>query len=360
MNKPRLNRILDNMKERNLSQMIICDPATIYYLTGAWLHTGERMLVLYITADKTPILFINKLFPVPEDFDIPVVFFGDTDDCIAKLVEYTDHSQTMGVDKLWEAKFLLHFLELGGATNCVDASICADRVRQIKDEEEQKLMLEASRINDECMDEFKDLLCEGITELEMSNHIYRIFKEHGADDVSFTPIVGFGANAAYGHHEPDDTKLKKGDCVVLDVGCIKDGYCSDMTRTFFFDYVTDENAKIYDLVLKANQSAEDMIKEGVRFCDIDKTARDIIESAGYGENFNHRLGHSIGFECHEAGDVSSVNTETTAEGMIFSIEPGIYIKEKTGVRIEDLVMTTKDGCVCLNKFPKTLTVIKSK
>ena len=358
MNTTRLNKILDNLREKNLKQMIICDPSTIFYITNVWIHPGERMLALLIDVDKPPVLFVNRLFIVPNDIGIEVVFFYDHEDGIEYLCKYTDSNAIIGVDKLWPAKFLLHFLELKGAISCCDSSICADKARMIKDKNEQELMINASLLNDECMAKFQDLLYEGVTEFEVSEKIKSIFKENGASDVSFSPIVGFGANAADGHHSPDDTKLKKGDCVVLDVGCIKEGYCSDMTRTVFFDHVSDKHREIYELVKKANEEAEKIIKPGVRFCDIDKVARDVISKAGYGVNFNHRLGHCIGFECHEAGDVSGVNTECVSEGMIFSIEPGIYLTDEMGVRIEDLVLVTHDGYVKLNHFSKELIVVK--
>lgn len=357
MNDIRLNKIIANLKNYGLTQMIICDPSTIYYITGAWVHPGERMLALYISTEKQPVLFVNQLFPVPDDIGIEVVLHSDIENPINSLCKYTNHGEVMGVDKFWEAKFLLAFLEQGGATKCVNSSLCADVVRMQKDENEQKLMEISSQINDECMAEFKELLHEGVSEIEVSNKICEIFKAHGSEALSFEPIVGFGGNAADGHHEPDDTKLKFGDCVVLDVGCVKDGYCSDMTRTFFFGEVSEKAKKIYELVKKANETAIGIIKPGVRFCDIDKTARDIIDKEGYAVNFNHRLGHSIGFECHEAGDVSGANPECVKEGMVFSIEPGIYLKEELGVRIEDLVLVTKDGCKVLNHYPKELCVI---
>jgi Xaa-Pro dipeptidase len=144
---------------------------------------------------------------------------------------------------------------------------------------------------------------------------------------------------------------------LIDVGCKKDSYCADMTRTFFYQSVSEKQREVYELVKKANEAAESMIKPGVRFCDIDKTARDIISKAGYGEKFTHRLGHSIGIEVHEYGDVSSINETKVKPGMIFSIEPGIYLEGEFGVRIEDLVLVTEDGVQLLNHYSKELTVI---
>ncbi len=156
----------------------------------------------------------------------------------------------------------------------------------------------------------------------------------------------------------DDTPLKKGDSIVIDMGCMYQGYCSDMTRTVFYQDVSEKQKEVYQLVLEANIAAEAIIKPGVRLCDIDKAARDVIEKAGYGPHFNHRTGHFIGREVHEYGDVSANFDMPVKEGMIFSIEPGIYIEGEFGVRIEDLVLVTEDGCEILNHYPKDLIVIE--
>ena len=154
----------------------------------------------------------------------------------------------------------------------------------------------------------------------------------------------------------DGTVLKEGDCVLFDMGCVKDRYCSDMTRTWFCGQPTEKQVAVHDLVRRANEAAEALIKPGVRLCDLDAAARDLIAEAGYGEYFNHRLGHFIGQTDHEKGDVSSANTAVAKPGMIFSIEPGIYLPGEFGVRVEDLVLVTEDGCEVLNHYPHELRV----
>ena len=157
---------------------------------------------------------------------------------------------------------------------------------------------------------------------------------------------------------PDNTVLKEGDCVLLDVGCIADSYCSDMTRTYFYKREPDALQKeIYQLVRRANEEAEAMLKPGLPLCNIDKKARDIITEGGYGPMFTHRLGHFIGIEDHEAGDVSLANKNLTKAGNIFSIEPGIYVTGKAGVRIEDLVLITENGAEVLNHASKDIEVL---
>ena len=148
-----------------------------------------------------------------------------------------------------------------------------------------------------------------------------------------------------------------GDSIVTDIGGLYKGYCSDMTRTVFYKEVSPKQKTVYELVLKAQKAAEAMIKPGVRLCDIDKCARDIIAEGGYTVEFNHRLGHFIGRDVHEWCDVSQNFDLEVQEGMTFSIEPGVYLQGEFGVRIEDLILVTKDGCKVLNSYPKDLRVI---
>lgn len=358
MNESRLKKVLDKMEQKGIHQMIITDPASIFYLTGRWILPGERLLALYISRKKCS-LVINKLFPVYEDLGVEKLWYSDTDDYIGLLSGVTDHNAPLGVDKNMAARFLLPLMERNSATAYVNGSIFVDEARASKDDKEMELMAEASRLNDMGMERFKQLVKPGVTEKEIAEKLEKIYQELGADGNSFTPIVCFGANCADPHHEPDDTVLKEGDSVLFDVGCKKDSYCADMTRTFFYKNVPNDKArKIYELVRKANEAAEAIIKPGVRFCDIDKAARSVIEDGGYGDKFTHRLGHFIGIDVHDYGDVSSANTDTAQVGNVFSIEPGIYVDGEVGVRIEDLVLVTEDGCKVLNSFPKELQIIE--
>ena len=160
-----------------------------------------------------------------------------------------------------------------------------------------------------------------MTEREVADFIMAQYAAEGCDSMSFTPIVSYGAHAADPHHEPDQTRLKAGDCIVIDTGCRKSRYCSDMTRTYFCRTADPKYAAIHDLVREANEKAEALIRPGVPLKDLDKAARDHIAAAGYGEYFTHRLGHFIGQTDHEKGDVSSATPLVAKPGMIFSIEP---------------------------------------
>ncbi len=351
MHQQRIQRVLTSMASQGLTQMLVTDPHSVWYLTGVDVEPFERLFAFYLRADGRHKLFLNKLFTVPET-GIEEIWFSDTDDGVGMIASQVEAGAPLGIDKEWPARFLLPLMEKLPGTPCRLASACVDDARACKDAQEQALMRESSRINDHVMEKAAAFLREGITEEEAASYITAQFKEAGCEGASFPPIVSFGANAADPHHMPDGTRLKEGDCIVLDIGGRKNRYCSDMTRTYFCKRADDACVQIHDLVRRANEAAEALIRPGVRLCDLDHAARSLIDQAGYGEYFTHRLGHFIGQSEHEQGDVSSANTAVAQEGMIFSIEPGVYLPGRFGVRIEDLVLVTADGCEVLNRVDK--------
>lgn len=354
--KNRIERVLDHMEVQGLEQMIVADSKSIWYLTGVDVEPMERVFAFLIRADGHHVFFLNRLFNV-SDTGFEEVWFSDTDDAIGMIAGKVDAAKPLGIDKEWRAGFLIPLMERCPGLRVRLASDCVDDCRAVKDETEIALMRESSRINDEVNRLASEYVKEGMTEKQVAAFIDAEFLRRGCSGSGFSSIVSFGANAADPHHEPDNTVLKAGECVLIDMGCVKDRYCSDMTRTFFCKRADPEQVRIHDLVREANERAEAIIRPGVRFCDIDAAARDHIAAAGYGEYFNHRLGHFIGQTDHEKGDVSSANTRTAEPGMIFSIEPGIYLPGQFGVRIEDLVMVTEDGCELLNREDKHWRIV---
>lgn len=324
------------MNEDGYGQLLVSDPATIFYLTGRWIHPGERMLVLVITPNNKNILIVNKLFPIDEDLGVDKLYIDDTDDGVKKLLDYIDTDKVIGIDKNWPAHFLIHLLELVPDAKIKNGSLVTDDIRAVKDDEEKDLMRKAQKDDEEATEFVKNLLSDNPTELEATEKLLEKYKEMGNSGVSFDPIIAYGANGADPHHETDDSTLKPGDSIVVDIGGIKDSYCSDMTRTFFYKEVSDKSRDVYETVLEGQKRALAIIKPGVKFADIDAAARDYITEKGYGEYFTHRLGHFIGIEDHETGDVSSSNFNVAKPGMVFSIEPGVYIPGEVGVRIEEI------------------------
>lgn len=356
MNENRILQVLNYLQEKNITQAIVTDPVSIYYLTGIKISPAERFFALYLNTNGQNKIILNRLFQVPEDLLIEKIWYFDGEDAIKLIYEHIDHNLVLGVDKECKAEFLLKLIDLKAAKAYVNASFAVDIARSKKDIQEIETMKLSSNINDKVINEIKKIIHENITEIELSEHLPSIYKKYGADNIAFA-IVAFGKNGADPHHFPDNTKLKEGDNIILDIGGIKNQYYSDMTRTFFYKKVSDKSKEIYEIVKKANIEAQQAICPGKRFSDIDKIARDIISQHGYGENFTHRLGHSIGLSVHDFGDVSSVNQDIMEPGMIFSIEPGIYIPNEIGIRIEDLVLVTDTGCESLNQYTKELTIV---
>jgi Xaa-Pro dipeptidase len=355
LNETRMNAVLD---QSEVQQMLINDPNAIFYLTGKWIFPGERFLGLLIRRGQAPVLYVNELFRFEEDLGIQKVYFKDTDDITSLLAQEINHHEALGVDKTLEARFLLPMLKRGVAENYVNGSLAVDRTRAVKDKKEIAIMKESSLINDKAMAQFKKLPYAGCTEKEIADKTLAIYQSLGAQAFSFEPIVAFGRNAADPHHMPDNTVLKEGDTVLFDVGCKYENYCSDMTRTFFFKKEPGmEQKEVYNLVRQANEEAEEYVAPGVKLCDIDAKARDIITAGGHGKDFTHRLGHFIGLQDHEYGDVSSAFDNPVVPGNIFSIEPGIYDPEILGCRIEDLILVTENGHEVLNHYSHEIEVI---
>ena len=354
----RIKKVCSKMKEDNIGQMLVSDPYSIFYLVGKKIEPGERLFILSIESSGELKLFINRLFPISEIDGVEIIWLDDTDDQMKILSGVVKDSGVVGVDKNLRARFLIPLMNTKAGIKFIEASYLVDDLRSRKDLEEIKKMKDASKLNDSAMGKMQEKLSEDLTEKEMSTYLMEVYNSLGAYEFSFDPIIGYGDNAADPHHVIDNSKKKVGDSIVVDMGCILNDYCSDMTRTFFYREVSEEAKKVYETVLAANLAGIAAAKPGARFCDVDKAARDVIEKAGYGKYFTHRTGHSIGMETHEIGDVSSINKNVLQPGNIFSVEPGIYIPGVAGVRIEDLVLITEDGCKVLNSYPKDLTIIR--
>lgn len=352
----RLARVIENMQRASLSQLLVSAPASVYYLTGKWIHPGERMLALLIRADGSIRLFANKLFALSGTVSVPLTEYDDTDDCVKILAEYLLPG-TVGIDKVWPSLFTIRLMEARSDIRPVLGSHCVDDARLCKDAAEIQLMRESSRKNDETtLQVIQSLRC-GMKESDVAALYKQISTGLGSSKPSFAPLICFGANCAEPHHDTDDTILKTGDSVILDVGLTWQSYCSDMTRTVFMGQPGDEQKRVYDLVCAANAAGRAAVRPGIPLKDVDRAARKVIEDGGYGPHFIHRTGHGIGLEVHEFPDVSATSEVIAKPGMIFSVEPGIYLPGKFGVRVEDLVVVTENGCETLNAAPRDMVIL---
>lgn len=354
----RLNRVLEGMKKENIDQLVVTSPNSLYYLLDEMFHPGERMLALYIHKSGKQHLIVNALFPNAKALDVDVIFYDDTQDPVDILKDYIDPQGNFGVDKEWPSHFLVRLMKKLPNLQIEIGSKVIDAARMIKDSDEINKMREASLINDAVMEEVvKVLRQQKYSEKEVQKMIPELYANEKTYQVSFTPSVCYGEHSAIPHHDPDNRMPETGHAILIDMGGRTNGYCSDMTRSFFYGEPPEEYLEIYELVRAANLAGIAAVKPGQMLKDVDLASRKIIEAAGYGEYFTHRTGHGIGIEVHEFPDVSSINEMPLEVGMCFSVEPGIYLEGKFGVRIEDIVVVTENGCEVLNQYTKDITIL---
>lgn len=230
-------------------------------------------------------------------------------------------------------------------------------IRIIKTDAELEKIEKAQRITEEAYLELLNFVKAGVTESQLALELEFLMRKKGASGVSFDLITISGKKTSMPHGVPDNTEIKSGDFITFDIGAIYDGYHSDMTRTVALGEVSDEQKEIYSIVLEAQLSALAKVKSGVKASEIDKTARDIITARGYGDYFRHSTGHGVGLEIHEQPNVSPKSTTILSKGMVITVEPGIYLPGKFGVRIEDMVAVTADGCRNFATLPKELIIL---
>lgn len=357
INEGRLKNVLHNMEQEGLSQILVTSTSSVYYLTGLWVEPFERMLALYIDKDGKCVLFGNDLFGFTPGGNVQLFTHNDIDDPVRDVVKIVKGG-TLGIDKEWPSRFLISLLKQRPDIKPVVGSAPVDFARMRKDQKEIDALRRSSQINDAVMEASLAVIKEGAREQELESIVEKNFAERGADRSPEGQLVCFGANCADPHHASNETVIKSGDSVIFDIFIPIKRYWCDMTRTVFFKEADEEHRKVYEIVRKANEKAESVIRPGVPMCEFDLTARKVIEDAGYGPYFNHRLGHGLGIDCHEPPDNSSVCKVIAEPGMVFSVEPGIYLKDRLGVRIEDLVLVTETGCEVLNHYTKELQIIK--
>lgn len=238
-------------------------------------------------------------------------------------------------------------------TSFVDVSSDFHRIRTTKTEDEIKYISQSASLVDLGFSHIKDYIKPGVRERDVAAELEYFLKKNGADAMSFSTIVGSGSRGSYPHVTPSDKVIENGDCVVIDFGCVLNGYCSDMTRTVFVGEIPEDQHRVYSVVLESQIKALEYCKVGSKACDVEKICRQVMKNHNLESFFVHSLGHGVGVEIHEFPRISSRSSDVLAENMVFTIEPGIYIEGKFGVRIEDLVMLTKDGLRFLSSSPKS-------
>lgn len=344
--------------QKKLSAMLIQQPHNVRYLCG-YVGSNGRLLVTrqkatfvtdfrYIRQARRQIPKAVKIFDQKKGkCRLPVR---------SKILGFEEEHMTCA--QLKSLKKSLRGVRLQPTSGLVE------NLRMVKEPEEIMIIRKAVKIADECMKRFVKKFRVGMSEIEAEWELLKIVRQLGADGFSFPPIIAFGKNSADVHHKVCSRKLKHGDMILVDMGISYKGYMTDMTRTFFTRGGVSSRAKsrdeqkIYSTVLAANQAAIKAIEVGKKFSDIDKAARSVIRKAGYGKYFGHSTGHGVGLEIHEAPSVSEKSDDAVQPGMVFTIEPGIYLDRVGGVRIEDMVYVNQRGkAEILTKYPKKLSIL---
>jgi len=239
----------------------------------------------------------------------------------------------------------------------VPAADLLARLRDVKDPEELEIMIAAQRIAEKALTDILNEIRPGVTEKEIAARLQYLMLHYGAEDKSFDPIVVSGPNGSLPHGVPSEKVIQAGEFVTMDFGCIYHGYCSDMTRTVAVGSVTEEMRQVYDTVLRAQLAGIAAARAGATGKAVDGAARAVIEQAGYGPCFGHSFGHGVGVEIHEGPNATPSNDKPLPAGAVISAEPGIYLPGRLGVRIEDVLYLTPEGCQNLTLAPKELVIL---
>lgn len=358
----RFNRVRVAMEEQAFDVLLIGPSTDMVYLIGFPVRQSERLTMLVIgregpTRLVMPGFELGRVASLPQLFE-PVTW-ADGDDPVALLASLLPAGgvgQTVGIGGQMFAQFFLAIRDAAPAASYVDGDRVVAPLRMRKSRYEADALQAASRVADAVIEEVWESPIEGATEREVLATIHRLLIAKGHDSVG-GGIVGFGENGAAPHHHVSDRAAKPGDAVVADFGGVMNGYRSDITRTFHVGAPSDEFRHVYEIVDEANALAFDSVRPGVTTAELDRIARSHIAAAGYGDAFLHRLGHGIGLDGHEPPYLVAADETPLEEGMSFSIEPGIYLEGKFGVRIEDLVIVTADGGRRLNESTHELKVV---
>lgn len=360
----RMTNLLKELKTNGMDSVLVTSTANFYYLSNYYTDPHERIIALWISNDIDPVM----LLPAMEVEDAKnagwkyeIIGYGDHENPWQRLTMFLEKSNktptTLGIeqDHLTLERYqaiqqILPNIEI------LHAKDMLANLRVIKTNEEYKLLKEAAALADFGIKTGVEAVAEGITELEIIAKIEYELKKQGVQTMSFSTMVLSGAKTASPHGSPSSKKIQSGDMIMFDLGVVYEGYCSDITRTIGFGSVTAEQKAIYQTVLKAENTAIETATNGTPVGKLDKTARNIIEEAGYGQYFTHRIGHGLGIETHEYPSMHSNNTLPIKPGMCFTIEPGIYVPNTGGVRIEDMIYTTSEGPEILTKYPKELYI----
>jgi Xaa-Pro aminopeptidase len=353
--RARVERLAAGLAGHEVDALLITDLTNVRYLTG---YTGSNGAVVVTPAGSvflTDFRYLERVAPLREFIDVhqanqDLIRFVST-----RWAEFAPGAARVGFESV-HMSYAAHALlaEASGDVELVAVAGAVEGLRIVKDDDEIEAIRRAAAILEPV---YAQLVGDGLaarTEFDVAWRVQELVREHGGDGIAFDSIVAGGAAGALPHAEPRREPITAGSLVTIDIGAVLDGYHSDCTRTFATGPVPDQLRDVYELVLRAQLAGLDTVRAGVTGKDADAVVRDMITEAGHGEHFQHGTGHGVGLQIHEDPRLSVTYPATLEPGMVVTVEPGVYLPGVGGVRIEDLVVVTADGCERLTGYPKEL------
>jgi Xaa-Pro aminopeptidase len=358
----RMERAAEQAEAKGLTGVLVAPGPDLLYFTGYEpIAITERITMLVLHASREPAMIVPVLERPdaevsPGGTALSLADWSDGADPYAATAKLLDPSGKYAIsDSAW-AMHVLGLQEVLPESGYVSMTSALPMLRAVKDAHELERLAAAGAAADASFEQIRQIRFAGRPESEVAAELAGFLREHGHSQVDFT-VIGSGPNGANPHHEFGERVIEEGDMVVLDFGGIKDGYGSDTTRTVHVGEPTDEEREVYEIVRRAQQAGFEAVRPGVECQEIDRAARRVIADAGYGEQFIHRTGHGIGLTTHEPPYMIEGDTNPLEPGMCFSIEPGIYLAGRFGVRIEDIVTVTAEGGLRFNNTTHELQIV---
>ncbi len=362
MHTERLSRLVEQIRFAGLDIVALMPGPNLFYLTGLSFHLSERPVLTFFRADGTAAIALPHLEAVKVELtDVELEAFSYTDGegpeiAFRRAADALElGSSAIGVEALHMRVLESQLLERH-APGCrlVPAEDVLAELRVRKDAGEIERMRRAIAVTEAALQAMMDRAEAGMTERELVAVLQIEILRAGGDGMAFSPIVAAGPNAALPHATPTDRPIGQGEPIIVDCGALVDSYMADITRTFVIGELEPELACIYEVVRAANRAGREAVRHGIAAEEVDRAARAVIEGAGYGEYFSHRTGHGLGLEVHERPYIVEGNERLLEPGMTFTVEPGVYLPGRGGVRIEDDVLVAAAGGESLTTFPREL------
>ena len=367
MASDRYSRFVEGMEAHNVDLLALIPSPTFFYLSGLDFHLMERPIVGYFSPRRQPLLVVPELEREragTSSFECEILTYGESDAsreaAFSQAVEKVKGLSTrVSIEPLRMRAFEMQLLERSNPEWVfTNAEVLLRELRIQKDDVEIESIRRAVIIAEDALRQTLPQIHSGMSERELASELtIQLLKAGSEPDLPFNPIVASGPNSALPHATPTDRQLETGDLLIIDWGARHNGYISDITRTFAIGEIDPELLQIAEIVALANDSGREAVSPGTPCGRVDKAAREVIDAAGFGEYFVHRTGHGIGLEAHEPPNIRAGEELILSPGLTFTVEPGIYLPDHGGVRIEDDIVVTQSGAESLTTLPRQLEIL---